>query len=181
MRNVGTFQYRSAVDRDANSPVCTCVKTHCECPSSPSRARLVLTATDSSGGHRTRDAQVICVVTSRKARREQDDSTSSSSISIAPAVFTPPALRHCMEGAERRLSSRVSQHRASSVEPCAPSLLPPCLNVEGKLSALHERPACGRVTCQAPAVSPVIVEEFVFKIATFRGNLEGKVVLPRNT
>ena len=27
--------------------------------------------------------------------------------------------------------------RASSVEPCAPSLLPPCLNVEGKLSALH--------------------------------------------
>ena len=181
MRNVGTFQYRSAVDRDANSPVCTCVKTHCECPSSPSRARLVLTATDSSGGHRTRDAQVICVVTSRKARREQDDSTSSSSISIAPAVFTPPALRHCMEGAERRLSSRVSQHRASSVEPCAPSLLPPCLNVEGKLSALHERPACGRVTCHVPAVFPVIVEVFQNRHSTFRGNLEGKVGLPRNT
>jgi len=118
-------------------PVCTCVKSHCECLRSPSRAWLVLTATDSSGGHRTRDAQVICVVTSRKAEREQDDSTLSSSISIAPAVFTPPALRHCMEGAERRLSSRVSQSRASSVAPCTPSLLPPCLNVVGQLSALH--------------------------------------------
>ena len=137
MQYVGTFQCRSAVDRDAYSPVCTCVKSHCECLRSPSRAWLVLTATDSSGGHRTRDAQVICVVTSRKAKREQDDSNLSSSISIAPAVFTPPALRHCMEGAERRLSSRVSQSRASSVEPCTPSLLPPCLNVVGQLNALH--------------------------------------------
>merc|ERR1712216_848626 len=140
MQYVGTFQCRSAVDRDAYAPVCICVKSHCECLRSPSRAWLVLTATDSSGGHRTRDAQVICVVTSRKAEREQDDSTLSSSISIAPAVFTPPALRHCMdsmEGAERRLSSRVSQSRASSVAPCTPSLLPPCLNVVGQLSALH--------------------------------------------
>ena len=137
MQYVGTFQCRSAVDRDAYAPVCTCVKSHCECLRSPSREWLVLTATDSSGGHRTRDAQVICVVTSRKAEREQDDSTLSSSISIAPAVFTPPALRHCMdsmEGAERRLSSRVSQSRASSVAPCTPSLLPPCLNVVGQLS-----------------------------------------------
>ena len=38
-----------------------------------------------------------------------------------------------------------------------------------------------RMTCQAPALFPVIVEVFQNRLATFRGNLEGKVGLPRNT
>ena len=71
------------------------------------------------------------------------------------------------------LAVRPVRRRARPGQPrCRTTLPSPASRARAALPGAAA--ALGRVTCQAPAVSPVVVEEFVFKIDTFRGILEGK-------